>query len=96
MEEYSGQITFYKVQILVHVFLYYCNPPSCGHFGHHGTKNFGEGDLINFIKNVSLNQKSWLPNGDQKNLTWRVVHDTAKFKNIPALSQKSCSLNFAF
>ena len=49
-----------------------------------------------FIKNVSLNQKSWLPNGDQKNLTWRVVHDTAKFKNIPALSQKSCSLNFAF
>ena len=34
-------------------------------------KIFGVGDLI--CKMVSLNQKSWLPNGNQaKTLTWRV------------------------
>ena len=48
------------------------NSPSCDHFGCHGTLNFGAGDLT--CKNHSLNQKSWLPNGDwAKNLTWRVV-----------------------
>ena len=41
------------------------------HFGHHGTQNFGAGDLSS--KKASLNQKSWLPNGDRaKTLTCRV------------------------
>ena len=47
------------------------NPPSCFHFGHHGTWTFGAGDLT--CKKVSLNQKSGLPNGDQaETFTWRV------------------------
>ena len=40
---------------------------------------FGAGDFI--CKKVSLNQKSWLPNGEQaKTLTWRV--EVASFCNL--------------
>ena len=47
------------------------NPPSCDHFGCHGAQNLGAGDLI--CKKVSLNQKSWLPYGNNaKTLTSRV------------------------
>ena len=56
-----------------------CNPPSCDYFGRHRAWHFGAGDLI--CKKVSLNQKSWLPNGDQaKTLTWRVK--LASFCNL--------------
>ena len=54
--------------------------------------NFWAGDLI--YKKVSLNQKNWLPIGDRSN--FNLEGCTAMLKNIPALSQKSCSLNFAF
>ena len=47
-------------------------PSKCDHFGRHGTQNFRAGDLI-CKKVFLLNQKSWLPTGNQaKTLTWRV------------------------
>ena len=56
------------------------NPPSCDHFGNHGAYNFSAGDL--FCKEVSLNQKRWLPNGDQaKILTWRVGSNFLSFQH---------------
>ena len=49
------------------------NPPSCDPFSRHGAYNFEAGDLI--CKKVSLNLKSWSPNGDQaKTFTWRDEH----------------------
>ena len=54
--------------------------------------NFGAGNLI--CKNVSLNQKSWLPNGDRvKTLTWRVGEYQAQKCKLPFSRQLYWSLS---
>ena len=53
--------------------IFLTNPPSWDHFDRHGAYNFAAGNLI--CRKASLNQKSWMPNGDQaKALTWRVAY----------------------
>ena len=63
------EVPSYKVEVLARNI----NPPSCDPFSCHGAYNFEAGDLI--CKKVSLNLKSWSPNGDQaKTFTWREEH----------------------